>query len=260
MSLTTVRRAGLAASVAALALLVSACGSGSDDKADDGKTAQADKTASAAPAAAKPLTAAELEKVVVAQADVKSGKVSEVAAKDEIAQGEIKTDKPACAPLADVQAGTYVGAPAAHVKRHWLADQKKPAAGAAPEEKLTAALDRTNAFVTLASYADGGAEKAFADLKSAVAACAGGYSWTAGSDKTPYAKVISTPAPQGGDEALALTSMMEADGDQVPVKAVVVRKGATVAYFNAVNFGAAATGKDYPFPPELLQAQLAKLG
>jgi hypothetical protein len=52
---------------------------------------------------------------------------------------------------------------------------------------------------------------------------------------------------------------MEADGDQFPVKGVVVRKGATLAYFPAVNLAAAATGKDFAFPTQLVDAKLAKL-
>lgn len=265
MSLTTVRRAGLAAAVAALALVVSACGSESGDKAGDGAaTAQADKTASASPAAAAPakaLSAAELEKAALAQADVKSGKVfTKVPLQDDIAQAKVKTDKAECAALGRLQAGTYEAQPAASVKRSWLGDLKKPAAGASPEEALVAGIDRTKVIVTLATYADGGAEKAFAALKAASTACAGGFAYTVGSDTTKFSKVTVTDAPQGADEALALTLMMDADGTQAPWKSVVVRKGATIASFPSVNMATAATGKEYAFPAELVQAQLAKLG
>ncbi|POX55447.1 hypothetical protein C3489_10375 [Streptomyces sp. Ru71] len=264
MSLTTVRRAGLAASAAALALLVSACGSDGGDKADDGKTAQADKTASASPAQApaKALTGAELEKAALTQADVKSGKVfTKVPLQDDITQAKVKTDKPECAPLGHLQAGTYEGQPAATVKRSWLADRKKPDPKAGVEEALVAGIDRAKAIVTLASYDDGGAEKAFAALKTAATACANGYAWTVGSDTTKVGKVTATTAPQGGDEALALTLLVDADeGVKAPAKAVVVRKGATLAYFSAYNMASAATGKDWPFPDEIVQAQLTKLG
>ncbi|MFF4210615.1 hypothetical protein ACFYZE_14910 [Streptomyces sp. NPDC001796] len=267
-----VRRASLAASAAALAVLATACGgsSGSGDKGGDGKTAQADKTASAAPsqtvsagpAAAKALSAAELEKAALTQADVKSGKlVTKVPAQDDIAQSKAKTDEAACAPLAYLQVGTYVGTPSATVKREWTGDARKPAAGASAEDTAFAALNRAKVLVTLASYEDGGAAKAFADLRTASTKCAGGFAFTVGSDKTKVDKVAVTAPPQGADEALALTSLVDADeGIKAPVKGVVVRKGATLAYFPAVNLAAAATGKDFDFPTEIVEAQLAKLG
>jgi hypothetical protein len=259
-----VRRTALAASAAALALLATACGGSSDsaDKGGDGRTAQADKNASATPAAAKALTAAELEKAALTQADVKSGKVvTKVPAKDDIAQDKATSDNPACTPLAYLQVGSYVGKPSATVKREWTGDAKKPAAGASAEDTMLASVNRAKVVVTLASYDDGGAEKAFADLKTAATKCAGGYAFTVGSDKTKIVKVATTAAPQGADDALALTSTVDADeGVKAPVKGVVVRKGATLAYFPAVNFAAAATGKDFDFPTEIVEAQLAKLG
>ncbi|MET8244725.1 hypothetical protein ABZV31_10085 [Streptomyces sp. NPDC005202] len=261
---SVLRRTALAASAAALALLATACGGSSDggDKGGDDKTAQADKTASAAPAAAKALTAAELEKAALAQADVKSGKVTtKVPAQDDIAQDKVKADGEACAPLAYVQTGSYVGKPAATVKRSWVGDAKKPAAGASAEDTMMAALDRAKVVETLASYEDGGAEQAMKDLKAAAQKCAGGCSFTVGGTKTKDLKVVTTQAPDGADEALALTLTVDAEeGIKAPVKAVVVRKGATLAYFPAVNLASAATGKDFDFPTEIVQAQLAKLG
>ncbi len=257
-----VRRTALAASAAALAMLATACGGSSDsgDKGGDGKTAQADKTASAAPAEA--LSAAELEKAALTQADVKSGKVvTEVPAKDDIAQDKVKTDDAACTSLAYLQVGSYVGKPSATVKREWTGDAKKPAAGASAEDRMLAAVNRAKTVVTLASYGDGDAEKAFADLKTAATKCADGFAFTVGSDKTKVVKVATAAAPQGADEALALTSLVAADeGVKAPVKGVVVRKGATLAYFPAVNLASAATGKDFDFPTEIVEAQLAKLG
>ncbi|MGX4690369.1 hypothetical protein [Streptomyces sp. JNUCC 63] len=257
-----VRRTALAASAAALALLATACGGSSDsdsaDKAGDGKTAQADKTPSAAPA--KALTADELEKAALTQADVKSGKVTtKVPAADDVAQDKVKTDDAACAPLAYLQAGSYVGKPSATLKRSWLGDAQKPKAGAKPEDAMLAALDRAKAVVTLASYEDGGAEQAMKDLNTAATKCAGGFSYTVGSDKVKIVKVATADAPQGADEALAVTTTMDAEGVKAPVKGVVVRKGATLAYFPAFNLASAASGKDFDFPTEIVDAQLAKL-
>ncbi|GAA4948420.1 hypothetical protein GCM10023238_13390 [Streptomyces heliomycini] len=101
---TAVRRTVLAASAAALALLVTACGgSGDEDKAGDGK-GKGDSTASASAApAAKALTAAELEKAALAQADVKDGKVTEVSAAEDASADKVKSKDAACQPLAQLQ-------------------------------------------------------------------------------------------------------------------------------------------------------------
>lgn len=258
-----VRRTARVASAAALALFAAACGGSSDDggKGTDGAAgAQAGEKPSAPPAAARPLTAAELEKAALTQADVKSGKVTEVAAKDDIAQGKVEADKAACAPLADLQVGSCVGTPSAVVKRGWKGTAKKPAAGATDEEKFLAGLDAPQVLVTLASYGSGGAERAMKDLSAAAGACAGGFGFTVGGEKTQNVKVEKTTAPQGGDEALAVTTTAQVDKDlKAPVKGVVVRKGATLACFPALNIGAAAAGKGFPFPTDILDAQLAKL-
>ncbi|MFF8591375.1 hypothetical protein ACF061_07970 [Streptomyces sp. NPDC015220] len=259
------RRTGVAAAAAALALLAAACGSSDGgDKGGDGKTAQADKTAQAgetAPAApVKALTAAELEQAALTQADVKSGKLTKVPAKDEMAQEKVAADDAACSPLAMLQVGSYVGKPSAVVKRQWKGDPKKPAADATDEEKFLAGVDVPQVMVTLASYQDGGAEKVMKDLNTALTSCAGGYTFTAAGEKTKSLKVAKTDAPRAGDEAVALTSTLDADeGVKAPTKGVVVRKGATIAYFPAVNYAAAATGKDFAFPAEVVDAQLAKL-
>ncbi|MBN0044239.1 hypothetical protein JS756_08975 [Streptomyces actuosus] len=276
MRSTAVRRTALAASAAALALLAAACGGSSDDAgtSGDGKTAGAGASASAsaaasasastapaATAAAKALTAAELQKAALTQADVKSGTIMEkLPAQDQVAQDKVKAAKAECAPLAQLQAGTFVGKPAATVARKWIGDPKKPAAGASEEEKFLSGLDKSMVVLTLASYADGGAEKAMKELTTAATQCAGGFEFSVGGAATKDVKVVETDAPQGADEALAVTMTMDAEGTRAPVKGVVVRKGATLAYLPAVNMAAAATGDDFDFPVELVQAQLAKLG
>ncbi|WP_371660319.1 hypothetical protein [Streptomyces sp. NBC_00280] len=255
MRSTVVRRTALTTSAAALALVVTACGGSSDD-ADD-------KAASASPAegttAAKALTAAELAKAALVQADVKSGTLTEkVPAKDDIAQDKVSSDDAACAPLAYLQSGSYVGKPAATVKRTWKGDAEKPAAGASDEDQFLAALDLEQAVITLASYEDGGAEQAMKDLNTSAEKCAAGFSYTVTGTKSDALKVTKTAAPEGADEALALTVTVDA-GLKAPMKAVVVRKGATVVYVPAINFASASTGKDYDFPTEIVDAQLAKL-
>ncbi|MEU9590016.1 hypothetical protein AB0D84_09860 [Streptomyces sp. NPDC048193] len=259
MRSTAVRRTALAASAAALALLVTACGGSSDDggEAGDGAT-DAGKNA---PAAAKALTAAELEKAALAQADVKNGKVTDAVATDDIAQDKVKAEKAECRPLSFAQTGVAAGEPAATVKRSWTEEPKKPAGDDISEEALNSAFDLDKVLVTLASYEDGGAEKAVADVKAAMSACAGGFSHTAAGVRTQVDKVVADKAPAGADEAVAMTLTVTGDeGDKFPVKVAVTRKGSTVASFTVINLAAAATGKDFAFPTEISDAQLAKLG
>ncbi|MFJ8186145.1 hypothetical protein [Streptomyces sp. NPDC096105] len=259
MRTSSVRRTALAASVAALALLVTACGGSGDDqdKADEGKGASA---ASGAPAEA--LTAAELEKAALAQSDVKSGKVAtKLPATDDIAAGKVKTEDAACLPLARAQAAVAQGEPAAAVKRSWTGDPVKPSADTKPEDALMAALDVDKALINLASYDGDGAEQAMKGLAAAAEKCVGGYKATVVGEPMDVVKVAATAAPEGGDEGAAVTLTVAADeGVEAPNKIVVVRKGATVVTFSAVNLAAMATGEDFEVPADVVAAQVGKLG
>ncbi|WP_055690349.1 hypothetical protein [Streptomyces prasinus] len=265
---TAVRRSALAASAAALALLVTACGGSGDGdggkgdggKGDGGKT-DASAAASAAPAA-KALTAAELEKAALVQADVKDGKVvTKVSAADDLSADKVKADDEACQPLANLQVAVPVGSPAATVKRSWTGEPKKPAKDADPEKALLAGLAVDKVFVTLASYEDGGAEQVMKDVDAAVEKCAGGFTSTAAGEKLEFLKAAKAEGPKGADESVEITLTMAADeGVEAPVRIVVARTGATVTGFSAVNFGLFAAGKEAPFPTQISDAQLAKLG
>ncbi|MEV7017292.1 hypothetical protein [Streptomyces sp. NPDC093991] len=259
---SSVRRTALAASVAALALLVTACGGSGDDqdKADEGKGASAASAASGAPAEA--LTAADLEKAALAQSDVKSGKVAtKLPATDDIAAGKVKTEDAACLPLARAQAAVAQGEPAASVKRSWTGDPVKPSADTKPEDALMAALDVDKALINLASYDGDGAEQAMKGLAAAAEKCVGGYKATVVGEPMDVVKVATTAAPEGGDEGAAVTLTVAADeGVEAPNKIVVVRKGATVVTFSAVNLAAMATGEDFEVPADVVAAQVGKLG
>ncbi len=50
------------------------------------------------------------------------------------------------------------------------------------------------------------------------------------------------------------------EGAKAPAKIVVVRKGATVVTFSAVNLASMATGKDFEVPADVVAAQVGKLG
>ncbi|MFD6414501.1 hypothetical protein, partial [Nocardia asteroides] len=172
MRLTVIRRTALAASAAALALLVTACGS-SDDGGDGsgGKASGDGKDAGGAAASAAPaLTAAELEKAA--------------------------------------QTGVPLGEPAAAVKRSWTEGPKKPSGDAGTEEAIGAAFDLDKALVTLATYDDGGAEAVLKDVKEAAGACAGGFTFTAMGEPAKIAKVAQGEAAGGADESVAMTMTM----------------------------------------------------
>ncbi|MFD5659729.1 hypothetical protein [Streptomyces hirsutus] len=260
MRTTAVRRSALAASAAALALLVTACGGSGDSDSGKGDEGKADSS-SAAPAA-KALTAAELEKAALVQADVKEGKVvTKVPATDDLSADKVKADDEACQPLANLQLAVPVGSPAATVKRSWTGEAKKPAEGTDPAEALLAGLDVDKVLVTLASYEDGGAEQVMKDVDAAVEKCAKGFTSTAAGEKIEFLKVAKTEGPKGADESVEITVTMAADeGVEAPAKIVVARTGATVTGFSAVNFGAIAAGEEAPFPAQISDAQLAKLG
>ncbi|MEV7788291.1 hypothetical protein AB0O72_23310 [Streptomyces sp. NPDC088106] len=250
-----VRRTLFAASTAALALLVTACGgSGDEDKADDSK-GKADSSAPAAEA----LTAAELEKAALAQADVKDGKVTKVPAAEDIAADKVKAADAACKSLAHLQMSVPAGSPAATVKRAWTSEPQKPAADVSPEDALLAGLNVNKMIVTLASYEDGGAEQVMKDVDAAVGTCAGGFAYDAMGESFKILKVEKTQA-SGGDETVGITATLAAEeGVKAPMKLVVARKGATVASFTVTNFASAATGEDFDFPTAVSDAQLGKL-
>ncbi|MCX2926499.1 hypothetical protein [Streptomyces sp. NEAU-W12] len=261
MRTTAVRRTALAASATALALLVTACGGSDGSGSGKGDEGKADSSASAAPAA-KALTAAELEKVALVQADVKDGKVlTKLPPAEDLAADKVEAEDKTCEPLAQMQVGVPVGSPTATVKRSWTGEPKRPTKELGIEETLLAGMDVEKMLLTLTSHEDGGAEQVIKDVNTAVGECAGGFTYAAGGEKMKALKVEKTQAPDEADEALAITMTLAADEDiKMPVKFVVVRKGATVASFTAANFASAATGTDFDFPTQVSDAQLAKLG
>ncbi|MDA5140484.1 hypothetical protein PEM37_03135 [Streptomyces sp. AD681] len=267
MSSTAVRRTALAASAAALALLVTACGGSDDDSAAGDDKAKAEQSAPAEGAgesapAGKALTAAELEKVALAQADVKNGEVAtELSADDQVAKDQISADDKACLPLVHVQGAVAQGEPAADVQRSWQGQSESPSESKGPDGQDMTDIDVNKILLNVASYADGGAEEAMAGLKAAVEKCADGFGATAGGDKMRVTKVSGADAPKGGDEGLTVNIGVATGGDSSGLmKLVVVRKGSTLATFSAVNLSSMMTGAEFEVPAEVVDAQVAKLG
>ncbi|MEU3774370.1 hypothetical protein AB0F11_14430 [Streptomyces sp. NPDC032472] len=260
MRSTFVRRTVLAASAASLALLATACSSGSSDSKDDTK-AGASAPAAASPsaaAAAKGKTDAELAGLIVAQADLPDHVVKAATPAEAAAGAASTSDKPDCLPLVKAQSMAPVGKSTGAARTKAVAKPKAPDAGASPEDKAKAAMDAlgsTATAVTIASYEGKGAEEAFAALKTAGTACAGGYGVTSDGETAKVSKVAAAAPVTAGDEALAYTVEAEQDGAKISTQLVAVRKGNTLATFSALSLSGTAEQ-----PKAVVDAQVKKLG
>ncbi|MEU8674299.1 hypothetical protein [Streptomyces sp. NPDC048560] len=260
MRATAVRRTALAASVATLALLATACGgSDSSTKGDDAKGGA--KEGAAEKPAATALTAAELEKASLKQGDVKAHKISKGGPEDTVAAADVVVDKEECAPLARALYGAEEGKPTAATKRKVVSEPKTEEAASTEdmEDALTAAFDLTSTLVSLSSFDGATAEGNVADLRKAATDCAGGFSITMAGDKQQVTK-ITEEKTSGGEEALAWTLDVTQGGQKVPMKLVVLRQGGTVATLTSFNL-ASMSGKEVTFelPADVIAAQAAKL-
>ncbi|MFJ6798663.1 hypothetical protein [Streptomyces sp. NPDC091268] len=257
MRTALVRRTVLTASAVSLAVLATACGSGSSDTKADAKPPVSAPPASAAPAA-KAKTDAELADVLVAQADLPAYVVKPATPAEVAAAAGAKSDKPECLPLVKAQSMAPVGTSVGAARTKVAAKGKEAAPDASPEDKLKAAMDAlgtTATSVTLASYEGKGAEEAFATIKTAGTACAGGYTGGQGSDSLKIAKVAPGASVTAGDAALAYTVTGDADGEKFTMELVVVRKGNTLATFSALSLTGTAEQ-----PKPVVDAQVKKLG
>ncbi|MEU7300534.1 hypothetical protein [Streptomyces sp. NPDC007206] len=217
--------------------------------------------------AAKPLGAAELKKLIIADGEVPGYAVGPVPA----ARAQpITTDSAACRPLARVMSALPPAGAAARTGRLATQDKKKtPAAkptslddldGSAFEEAMRKSLDRDLTTVTLASYEGDGAEKALASVSAAVKSCTGGFPGKQAGTAVRFTKVAEEKAAGGGDGAVAFTATMDADGGgAAPVHAEVVRLGNTLSVYFTSNLGAMMAKKAYAVSPEVVEAQQAKL-
>ncbi len=200
------------------------------------------------------LSAADLEKVVLKDGDVKGHKVSEP--NGTVDRKTIEPGSDACAPVAYAMLGSVVDEPAATVQRE---TQKKIDSVEAAKSGDASGLDATRTLLRLSAYDGEAAQAVMKSLTASAEDCAGGFEVTADGTSQQVTKVTTDPAPEGADEAIALTFLSEAEGTKVPMKVVVFRQGATVGYVTALNLASAATGKDFDFPAEVVEAQVKKL-
>ncbi|MFF9912219.1 hypothetical protein [Streptomyces sp. NPDC013457] len=247
------RTAAAVASAASLALVLAAC-SGGGEGGDKGKGASKGSASASAAPDAKALSAAELEKLIVEQADLKGYQVQKAEAGDVVKPGDVSADKPACTPLAEAMSFIATGKPGASVQRKAIEMPKTEGATASPEDAL-GVLSAPVTSVTLGSYGGGGAQEALASLKTAGTECAGGFTLIGGGEKTKITKVAPETVT-AGEEALAFTVTTDVEGEEWTSKLVAFRKGNTLASFSVISLG----GKVKEQPKTVIDAQAAKLG
>ena len=274
-------RTGVAAVVSTLSLvLVTGCSdSGSDSKGDSGSGSGDKAGAKETTAAAKTLSDGELEKLIIATADVKGYKVGPADQSEEFASSkeDIKVVDEKCAPLAYVLTGFAPGDSASYVNRMAQEDPTaKPSASPTkamedmtPEEleeamnSITDALGSTVTLVSLSSYEGDGAKETMSSVSTAVKGCGTGFTATAKGESEKFTKVEAEKASGNGDESVAFAVTGEADGDGVTVHAEVARHGNTVATYYSLSlasFSKDAKTAKYSIPADIIKAQTAKLG
>ncbi|PSM38776.1 hypothetical protein C6Y14_34940 [Streptomyces dioscori] len=239
------RTAVLATSALALALLtgLTACGGGDSDTDAAGKPgagATASKAEEVSPAD-------RLAKLMITKAELKDAyEVEEPATEYAFAksQDEVTVDKKECAPLAYALNQLPLGETTADLTR------------------VTSKDANGYTYVTLNTYADGGAESAMADLSKSVSSCGGGFTAEAKGNSSPYDSVAAEQADKAGDESLAFKSTMTFQGTTHTMHSAAVRRGDVVAVYFAVDGRALAEGRpsDTELATTVVKTQNAKLG
>ncbi|MGW0938239.1 hypothetical protein [Streptomyces sp. NPDC002666] len=257
---TAIRRTAVAATVMSLALLTAACGS--DAGKDNGKASDSASAKSAdngadkgADSTAKALTAAELEKVSLAEGDVKDHKIAKATPADAIEGDAVTVDKAACDVFADVLMGARAGKPAAFTQRKVAGLPKK---SDDPAKMLEAMMDVTTTLATVQAYDGKGADEALAGLRTAATECASGFTLTAAGSKQKVTKIAEVPV-KGAEEAVAWTVAVEAEGVKSAMKLIQLRQGTTLASMTSLNLRVSGEGGDFELPTAVIDAQAAKL-
>ncbi|MFD9221144.1 hypothetical protein ACFWDI_14285 [Streptomyces sp. NPDC060064] len=244
-----VKTAGLTALVTVpVLLLATACTSG-----DDGGPAKDRDTPASTGAdtgkggggsggsdASAPLNRQQLERAALATGDLDGFQVS--SGKSALApSGQPAADKSQCQPLADAM-GDRPSPQATHTVNRGLGSLKN----------LGLAVS-----ASLSSYSEADAGKLMAGLKSAVAACAGGFGATLEGRSGAYREVKAAAfTTRGADETISWTTVGTNEGAVAPIHLVVVRKGATVARFMALDLARRTPPR---VPQEVADKQLAKV-
>ncbi|MFK0116985.1 hypothetical protein [Streptomyces sp. NPDC090994] len=268
MRATAVRSTVLSASAVTLTLLVTACGGGGGEGGDE--KAKGTAAASEKPAA-KALSAAELDKLVVTTADLK-GETAAKPGKDDVADPDtVSVDKAECEPVAKALRALPVAEPAASTQRLVTLESAAAKKGMPSMEELAQmsekeaeeatidSLDITKTMTSLWSYDADGAEQALAAIREAGEQCAGGFALTDDGEKGQVTGIV-TDKISAGEDAVAWTVQEKVDGEQVETKVAVFRQGSTLAGFSSFNIAAVTRGDAFDQPTAVIEAQAAKLG
>ncbi|MGW7261250.1 hypothetical protein [Streptomyces sp. NPDC054834] len=254
-----------AATVSVLSFaLVTGC---SEEGSKDSGNAKGSKGSNASSSDAKALSAAELQKLIIAKGEVPGFKVGPV--KGGIpAKSKVKADDAKCDPLLQVLTGIAPGDPAVNTSRMATEDKKDPTDDATSlddladgkfEDALSESMDLDVTAVTLSSYDGDGAEKALQTVSDAVKACTGGFSGDQDGEKGKFTKVGEEKSSGTGDESLAFTATNDTKDGPVPLHAEVVRHGNSIATYSTINIGAVMSKKAYTVSAPVIKAQAAKL-
>lgn len=225
------------------ALSLTACGGeGESDKATGEPRPSASR-------AEQPTPAEKLAELMIAPADVKGFSVQEHTDEFALAKSpkDVTLDKPACAPLAYAISQLPLGEPRADLTR-LPADEAK-------------GLNSAHTYITLTTYAAGGAQSTMADVKKAVAACGDGFTAKGSGSTSAYDSVTPEDVTPAGDEALGFTSTPAFRGAPHTMHTRVVREGEVLGVYFSVNGAANANARpnDAKPAPAVVKVQNAKL-
>ncbi|QEU72543.1 hypothetical protein CP967_11530 [Streptomyces nitrosporeus] len=267
MRAVAMRRSVLSASAISLALLVTACGGGSQGSGD----APAKGAPGPGKTAAKALTADELAKLMVTEGDVEGHEVGEPGKGEVSDPNSVSAERAECEPVARVLTSLPAGEPVASVQRLVVHETEAAGKGMPSVEELAGmtekeaeeatidSLDITKTMTSLWSYDADGAEQSLAALREAGGKCAGGFTMTADGEEQ-HITGISEEKLAVGEDAVAWTVATKSDGTAADTKVVVFRQGTTLAGFSSFNIASVARGEAYGQPTAVIEAQAAKLG
>ncbi len=232
-------RAAMALSAVVALGFTAACGGGGDEerteKPGESSSAAAPKADEVKNEPAGPLSAAELDKAVLAGGDVADYEVTKMSEADMPAVS-VPAEPATCQPIADM-----------------FFFASTPMAESRTGRTLTpgSSLDATVTSVALLAHEAGDAEKVIADLRTASEKCTA-YEHT----DYKYSDVKGLPAPKYGDEAVSYEQTGVIDGTTLSMNFTIVRSGSTLAAFYAMN---ALEAEKAQVADELVEKQLEKL-
>lgn len=224
-------------------LALTACtagGSGGADARPSGPPAAIRTGGSAPGGPGLPPTREQLERAALTGGDLSGFQV--LRGRGGIApEGRPVADREECRPLADAM-GDGTGPPALHTVDTGLGSL----------ERLGLAVS-----ATLGSYRPADADALMKGLDKALTACGDGFRATLDGRAAVYGPLRRTPfAVPGADAVVGWTAVASDKGHEVVLHLVVVREGAVVVRFMAVDLAGAEPAR---LPREVADKQLAKL-